>query len=96
MSPLLFFIIFRLWWSVGFMYLVVVWALILWWKEWQNFVPKRCVICYLLCPLDCFVLLSGLIVCVLFLIPVPLLHMVLFLDVVGARSSACQIPGDLS
>lgn len=32
---------FRLWWSVGFMYLVVIWALILWWKEWQNFVPKR-------------------------------------------------------
>lgn len=31
----------RLWWSVGFMYLVVIWALILWWKEWQNFVPKR-------------------------------------------------------
>ncbi|CAN0322366.1 unnamed protein product [Pylaiella littoralis] len=31
----------RLWFSVGFMYIVVLWALLLWWKEWENFVVKR-------------------------------------------------------
>ncbi|CAN0287028.1 unnamed protein product [Ectocarpus sp. 12 AP-2014] len=23
------------------MYIVVLWTLLLWWKEWENFVPKR-------------------------------------------------------
>ncbi|CBJ31516.1 early-response-to-dehydration protein [Ectocarpus siliculosus] len=31
----------RLWYSVAFMYIVVLWTLLLWWKEWENFVPKR-------------------------------------------------------
>ncbi|CAM9695964.1 unnamed protein product, partial [Sphacelaria rigidula] len=31
----------RLWYSVGFYYIVVFWALYLLWKEWENFVPKR-------------------------------------------------------
>ncbi|CAM9780654.1 unnamed protein product [Ascophyllum nodosum] len=32
---------FRLWFSVVFMYVVVLWALTLMWIEWKNFVPKR-------------------------------------------------------
>ncbi|CAM9836918.1 unnamed protein product, partial [Scytosiphon promiscuus] len=31
----------RLWYSLGFMYIIVIWALILWWAEWKNFVPRR-------------------------------------------------------
>eukprot|EP00904_Undaria_pinnatifida_P004555 jgi/Undpi1/140/HiC_scaffold_1.g00139.m1 len=31
----------RLWYSVAFYYIVVLWALLLMWREWENFVPKR-------------------------------------------------------